>query len=164
MKIITSFLVLAACSCGAFAAPPTNESIEALLVATKVERLSDGIYAGMETSIRAAMKAPNGQALTPQQQRVADTIPAKLTAILRDELSWSQMLPMYVKLYQETFTQEEIDGLIAFYKTPVGMSYSDKLPALTQKTMSTMNERMAPLMKRTQAMIKETMEELKAAK
>jgi uncharacterized protein len=164
MKIIASFLILVAFSCSAFAAPPTSESIEALLQATKIEKLSDGIYAGMETSMRQAMKAPNGQALTSQQQRIADTLPAKLVVILRDELSWSKMLPLYVKLYQETFTQEEIDGLIAFYKTPVGMSYSDKLPTLTQKTMSTMHEQMAPLMKRTQAMVKETMEELKAAK
>jgi uncharacterized protein len=165
MKITPFFLVLVACSCSAFAAPPTIESIEALLVATKAEKLADGVYADMETNMRKAMKASsNGQALTPQQQRVADTLPAKLIAIIRDELSWSQMLPLYVKLYQETFTQEEIDSLIAFYKTPVGISYTDKLPVLTQKTMSAIQERLAPLMKRTQALTKETMEEAKAAK
>ena len=40
------------------------------------------------------------------------------------------MKDRYVQVYRETFSQEEIDGLIAFYQTPVGQYFvtSDDLP------------------------------------
>jgi hypothetical protein len=38
-----------------------------------------------------------------------------------------------VDIYRETYDQTEIDGLIAFYETPVGQSLIQKQPVVAQK-------------------------------
>ena len=40
-----------------------------------------------------------------------------------------------IKIYAEEFTQEEVDGMIQLYKTPVGQSTIDKMPIVMQKSM-----------------------------
>jgi hypothetical protein len=59
------------------------------------------------------------------------------------------------------FSQEEIDGLIAFYQTPAGQSLVSKQPELTNRTMAILQQRMAPVMQRIQKMSEETALELK---
>ena len=48
-------------------------------------------------------------------------------------LSWENMGPPMIALYTETFTEDELDELIAFYKTPIGARSLEKLPELMQK-------------------------------
>jgi uncharacterized protein len=72
--------------------------------------------------------------------------------------------PLYVQVYQETFTQEEIDGLIAFYESPTGIAFVEKMPVVMQKSMSMMQSRMAPMMEKVRAVMKQTAEEAKATK
>ena len=67
------------------------------------------------------------------------------------QMSWPRLKPLYTKIYQDAFTQEEIDGLIAFYRSPAGMAYVDKMPLVTQKSMDLMQSLMPPMMKRVQA-------------
>ncbi|RYD75034.1 MAG: DUF2059 domain-containing protein, partial [Verrucomicrobiaceae bacterium] len=66
--------------------------------------------------------------------------------------------------YQKSFTQEELDGIIAFYKTPAGVALVKKMPVVMQQTMIAMQQLMGPLMKRVETSIKETTSEIEAHK
>ena len=63
-------------------------------------------------------------------------MPAKFTDIMREELSWSKMKPQYIRIYQESFSQEDVEGFIAFYRSPAGQAYVDKMPIVMQKSMA----------------------------
>ena len=82
---------------------------------------------------------------------------------MREEMTWDKLRPLYVQIYQESFTQEEIDGLIAFYESPAGVAFVEKMPFVMQKSMSIMQSRMAPMMEKMKAAIKEAIAEPKAA-
>ena len=43
--------------------------------------------------------------------------------------------PRYLRLYKEAFSEEEIAGMLSFYKTPAGRAVIDKMPVLMQQTM-----------------------------
>ena len=86
---------------------------------------------------------------------------AKMAAILKEELSWDKVKDQYVQAYREMFSQEEIDGLMAFYQTPVGQSLMNKQPELTNRTMAILQQRMAPVMQKIQKMSEEAALELK---
>lgn len=43
------------------------------------------------------------------------------------------MEPIQIPIYRETFEQAEIDGLIAFYGSPVGQAFVNKMPTVSQK-------------------------------
>ncbi len=50
----------------------------------------------------------------------------KVTQILTDELNWDKLRPQFVKLYADKFTEEELDGILAFFKSPVGQAWTTK--------------------------------------
>ena len=159
MKIPSTLLLLAVLtfSISTPAAPPSDQSINQLLQLTKVDKQMDSVLAQMEGGMKASMQqATKGKQLSADEQAVLDRQQAKMTGIMKEELSWDKMKDLYVQAYRETFSQEEIDGLIAFYQTPVGQSFVSKQPELMKRTMAIMQQRMAPMMQRIQKMSEET--------
>jgi hypothetical protein len=147
------------------AAPPSAESIDTLLAITKSEKLLDNMLATIDQMTRQSVAAATkNEHLTPAQQQICDAKMAKYAQVIKEELSWSKMRSLYVQVYQESFTQEEIDGLIAFYRSPAGAAFVEKMPVVMQKSMTIMQSRLAPMMERMKAVTQEAVEEAKAAK
>ena len=147
------------------AAPPSNESVEALLAATGAQKLIDSVLPGMDQMMRQSMaEATKGQTLSAEQQRMLAILSGKIAQIVREELDWATMRPVYVQIYQESFSQEEVDGLIAFYKSPAGAAMVEKMPMVMQKSMALMQNRMGPLMAKMKAVMEQTLAEVKATK
>lgn len=121
MKYIILFLTLA---CGGFplslrAGPPSDSSIEQMLKVMKVDQMVDEMMNQMESGMRTGMdqglkQALKGQTPTLAQQAQIDEMQKKMVALFRDELSYAKMKDVYLQVYRETFTQEEINSIIAF--------------------------------------------------
>jgi hypothetical protein len=160
-----AILIASAVFCtSALADPPTAASIETLLTVTKTERTLDAMFDNIDRIMQQSMTAAlGGQPRTPEQQRALESMRVKTAQIFREEMGWSKLEPMYVQIYQETFTQDEIDGLIAFYRTPVGVAYVDKLPIVLQKASAASQRLVGPMMQRMQAAAKEAAAEAKSA-
>ena len=149
----------------AWAAVPTRDSIVVLLEATHSQRTLDEMFATIDGMMKQNMQAAAaGRPVTPEQQRKAELMSAKVAQIFREEMTWPKLEPLYVQIYQQTFTQEEVDGLIAFYRSPVGMAYVDKLPTLLRSTVAATQSLMGPMMKRLEGAAKEVAEETTAPK
>jgi len=147
------------------AATPSEASLDELMAAIRVEKMLDNLYPAMEQSMRQSAAAmTKGQNFTPKQQAAMDAFVTKMMTAVREEISWPKMRPIYVQIYQETFTQEEVDGLIAFYKSPAGIAYVNKLPVVMQKSMSLMQQRMGPMMEKMNAAMKQAVADAKAGK
>ncbi len=167
MKIPSILLIIATLtfSISTHAATPTDDSVNQLLTLSKVGKLMDSVWSQMDGMMKASMKqVTKGQPLSADEQAVMDKQQAKMMAIMKDELSWDKLKVGFIQVYRDTFSQEEVDGLIAFYKSPVGQSFIDKQPMLMKNTMGFMQERMGPMMEKIQQMTKETATELKAVK
>jgi len=150
---------------GARAAPATPQSIETLLAVTKAEQVVVSIQANVDQMLKQSMaQAAQGKNFTPAQQAVMDGMPAKFAAVMRDELSWDNMRPIYVKLYAENFTEEEVQGFIAFYRTPVGLAMVNKMPQVMQQSMAITQGRMGPMMERLKAVMQQAMADVEAAR
>ena len=88
---------------------------------------------------------------------------ANMAALISEDFSWNVMEPLYVKVYQETFSQSEIDGMVSFYSSPTGQAVVDKLPLAMQNAMSAMQERvMKTLVPKLQQMAQDTAARIKA--
>lgn len=154
---ITLFITL-----GAHAAPATLESVENLLVATKVESTIDTMYTSLEQMMRQGMaQSTQGKPLSAEQQRIIDGMPAKFVAVMREELNWPKMKPLYIQLYRDTFDQEEVEGLLVFYASPAGKAFVDKMPLVMQKSMTLTQTLMQTLGPKMAAAMKEAMAEAK---
>ena len=162
-RLLTAVFTALLFATQASAAPASAESIDTLLTLTQTQRLLDGMYANIDQVMKQSMHAAmQGEVVTPERQRVMDDMSRKFATIFREEMNWTKLRPMYVRIYQESFTQEEVDGLIAFYRTPAGTALVEKMPLVMQKSMAEMQPMMAPMVQRMKAAAAEAVAEAKA--
>lgn len=154
-------LVLAiATALPARAAPASQASVEDLLALSRAETTMDSLYAGVESAMREGMRQGSaGRPLTAEQVAVMDKLSKAFAATMREELGWARMRPLIVGLYQETFEQEEVDGLIAFYRSPAGQAFLNKMPQLMQRSFALSQQLMQEAAPRMRAAIEQALRE-----
>jgi hypothetical protein len=153
-------------SWSAFAAGPaaSEASIRQLLAVTDAKKLLEGAYAQMDAVMDQAMKqALAGKPVTPEQEKVMSEYRAKVVAITREELAWSQLEPVYIDLYSKTFSQSEIDGMLQFYQSESGKAVIAKLPLMMSNLMQMMTAQMQSLMPRIMKLAEEYVPKIQAA-
>ena len=139
-------LALALASVPALAAPPSDGDINRLLSASRAQAMLDSMLPQIETMQRQQFEQVTQQRqLTPQQQEQLQRIQARTAQTLRQALSWQQLRPMYVDLYKQTFSKEDVLAMAEFYESSAGQSLLDKTPALMQNVMVAIQTRMQPL-------------------
>jgi hypothetical protein len=161
----TLLLTFALTASAAFAAdtPASEASIREVLQVTEARKLLDGMFPQIEATMKASMQqALKGHTPNPEQQHLIDKMTEKTMAMMHEEMSWEKLEPMYVRTYQKTFTQEELDGVLAFYKSPAGAALIKKMPVLMKEIMGDVQTMMGSMMQKIQAVTKETVEEIQA--
>jgi hypothetical protein len=119
----------------------------------------------MDGFIKQAMQqATQGQPITPDVQKDIDKREAEMMSVFKEILDWSKLEPMYVRVYQKSFTQPEIDNLIAMYKTPGGQTLLNKMPVVLQNTVTEMQQVMQPIILKVQQNQREVAAEIQAKK
>jgi uncharacterized protein len=144
--------------------PPSEASIKQLLELAQAHKLIDSVMAQMDELMKQSIQqATQGQEIPPKVQKDIDKRQAEVVGFMKELLDWNKLEPMYVRIYQKTFTQAEVDGMIAFYKTPAGQAVISKMPAAMQNTMNEMQQMMTPVMQKMQRMQQDVVAEMKAA-
>jgi uncharacterized protein len=165
MKKLLSALALLFVASTTCAAPPSEASIDELLRITKTDQIAEAVMVPMEQMMKQSVATSlQGKTVSAQERQSIDNFIPKALEVARNELAYANMRPMYLQIYQGTFTQEEVDGLIAFYKSPAGLAFTNKMPAVMQKTMILVQAKMQPMNLRIQAAMKQAIDEAKLAK
>ncbi|MEA3207224.1 MAG: uncharacterized protein QOE70_281 [Chthoniobacter sp.] len=107
-------------------------------------------------------KALEGKNLPPEAIEKSKQMTAKMMVSFKEELSPEKMREMFVSIYSDVFTEEEVRSIIDFYKTPAGQALISKQPLVMQKSMAFMQQRMAAVIPRIQAAAEEAAKELES--
>ena len=83
----------------------------------------------------------------------------KMMDLVMKEMSWEKLKDDYIAIYEETFTEEELSGLVTFYKSPIGRKFAEKQPELMKRSMQISQEQMIELMPKIQELTQEMMEQ-----
>ena len=144
-------------------ASPTDASIKQLLEVAQTHKLVDSVIAQMNNlMLQAIAQATKGQQISPKVQKDIDQRRDEMVSLMKELLDWKKLEPMYVRIYQKSFTQPEVDGMIAFYKTPSGQAVISKMPAVMQSSIDEMQQLMGPVMEKIQRTQQDVAAELKA--
>ena len=161
-RLVAAALVLVACSFGARAAA-SPESVERLLQVMKVQSQLEMIYSQVLPGVQNAMRQSLGpRADAAEAEQMFNAVMPRVNAVLREELGWAKLKPGFAAIYAETFTQQEVDGLIAFYEGPVGKALVAKTPQLTQRSFQMMQQRMGPVMQKVMQVVREEVDKERA--
>ena len=115
----------------------------------------------MSTAMKTSMQQQTAQLnLTPEQQGYADTFAAKVDAILKNSLSMDSLKPVFLKVYLDTYTEDELDGILAFYRSPAGQAFVSKTPILMQRSIQLMQQQIGVVQPQMEEAQKEFMQQM----
>ena len=162
MKRIAVFIAASLLSFGAAAQQASDATVERLMAITKIEKMLDTMVGSMDQIMATAVKSATKDPLPEPQQRKLDAMLVKVKDAMKEEMSWARMKPQYMKLYKETFTEEELVGLLAFYESPAGQALLAKMPVLMQKSVAMSQEQIKSMVPRIRAAVEEAVVQAKA--
>jgi len=135
--------VLTLAGCFASAQELTKQAkIERILALTNADATMDQVLNQMKAMTPSITPAGS----TPEQRARAQEVQNKVLDLVKARMSWDTMRPQYVKVYDEIFSDEEINGIFAFYQSPAGRAMLDKMPLLLSKVMALAQTQMTDLM------------------
>jgi hypothetical protein len=163
MRQLVVLLAGATLCAAALATPPTEQSIDKLMEVSRTPKLMEQMIPMMVQSMRRGMEEASKETTpTEEQQRTMNAVFAKVEQSMREALSWDALHPMFIQIYQETFTQSDIDGLIAFYQSPTGAAYIEKMPIALKKTQALVQKQIGPLVQKLRSDIEKTVADSKS--
>ena len=138
------------------AAPPTPAQIDRLLQTMDAQKVIDQMVPAMMQATRTQMEQllDRNQASQADRDRMQRILAAQ-EASVRDMLSWDKLKPLYVRVYSDTMTADEVLAMTRFYESPEGRSVMQKMPQILQRTM----QEMQPL---AESAVQEMMDEIEA--
>ena len=137
MRPVLAATVLALAALAASPAVYADEAskeakIEEMFRITKIDRLQDQVMDQLRGALGNMLEQPSVPAEVKANRKELED---EVWAIIRKHVSFEKIKADYVRIYSETLTEDEIDSILAFYKTPGGRAMLEKLPILTKKGM-----------------------------
>lgn len=74
-----------------------------------------------------------GATPTPQNKAQLTEFENKASQLIDAQVGWKVLQPAIIDLYAQTFTEQELDAIIAFYKTPAGIALLEKMPSVNDQ-------------------------------
>ena len=163
LRIAVTLLIICMAAT-AMAAPASEKSIKQLLAVTHAQKLSEKAQDQVNTTMdKLIQQALNGRVPTASQQQAITRMKDRFMNLMDKELTWERLEPMYIRLYKESFTEEEVAGMISFYQTAAGKAVINKLPVLMQKVMQEMQKIVIKAVPEMNKIEKDFVDDMKAA-
>lgn len=148
----------------AIAAPASEVSTRELLNVMQIQQSLESIRTQVDSQMaNACQQELKGKKLTAMQEQAMANMKNKMAAVVHGVLVWEKLEPLYMRIYKESFTEEEIAGMLSFFKTPAGQAVVHKFPMLNQKTMVEVQKIISGMTPQMQKIQEEFKTEMKAA-
>ncbi|HEY4357406.1 MAG TPA: DUF2059 domain-containing protein [Acidobacteriaceae bacterium] len=132
-----------------------------LMVAMNMERTMTDAMAAIRGQVNQAMQSMPGMGqTTPEQKKLIDNFQGQVNKLVDAATSWKVLEPQYVDLYAQIYTEQEIDGILAFYQSPAGKALVAKTPELTAKGMVISQRMMADLQPQINALLQQFLQQI----
>ena len=159
MKFITRSLLVLLLITPIFARaddPGKKAKVEELMQLTNMNQLMTQMLGQMSERMKAsAAQQASTMNLTPAQKTTYDEYEQKVSDLITGSVNWDKMKPIVVQVYDETYTEDEIDGILNFYRSPAGKAMVAKAPQLMSKSMTLMMQQLITLQPQIQQLTKD---------
>ena len=161
-RVGVAFALLGALA--AHAEPASEAAVQELLKISRAESMMTAASANLEQQMRDTMGSMLAQEkLSPaQRDAVTRVVPARVAELISKAMDWPAVEKDMVQVYRDNFTEEEVAGQIAFYRSSVGQSVLDKMPAVMQQSTALAMRRMQSVLPQMKSVIEKALAEAKA--
>ena len=102
---------------------------------------------------------PGANLMTESDKRQLAEFQQRVAALVEKSMGWKELEPDIVELYANTYSEEELDGLLAFYKSPLGQTMLDKTPELMTKSTEITQRKMREVQPELNKMLEDFMKQ-----
>lgn len=169
ISTLTMVLLMAGCSTvqttdSSAAEAPAMDSRAAAAKLLDVLEMDKNFDAAMQQAVQMQSGMLDQMDMSAEEKEAAQKGMEKSMQPVLDKFSWENMKGMFVDIYAEVFTAEELQGIVEFYESPEGQKFVQKQPQLMQVTMQKMQALMAEMMPEIQKEMEQLVEEVEAEK
>ena len=82
---------------------------------------------------------------SPDQQAKFDDFKKQIVQAVDAQIGWKSLKDSFADVYIKSFTEEQLDAIIAFYKTPAGAALLATMPNVNEQIGKIGNDRMTAL-------------------
>ncbi|KRT73557.1 MAG: hypothetical protein XU12_C0008G0024 [Deltaproteobacteria bacterium CSP1-8] len=108
----------------------TEEVMQYMKAHKALETAKFGVWSLFENMREAAV---DKGAQTDEERSIEKKYFQKVNELIDREVTWEAVRPAFIGVFEEVFTESEINGLLFFFKSPAGKAYIEKFPILTRK-------------------------------
>jgi uncharacterized protein len=141
-------LALAAAAPAAAQPEPSASEMEAVRELLEVSRTRETFIRSMELG----MEQGSGGQLPPEVKQV-------LREFLDEHFRYEDLEPEFIRLYADLYTEEELRGMTAFYRTPIGQRVIATSPDLAVGSQRIAQERLQAVMPQLMELLMQAMDE-----
>ena len=145
LKWIAGLVVAAMVPVGAHADEASKRTkLHEMFRLSRTDQTMAMMFAAQEKQMPQLLRRlmPAGQ-MTPAQEADLDAFVLKVHRIVAQAASWEKLEPQFTDIYATVYSEQEVDGLIAFYKSPVGAEMVAKQPEIVDKSQAVTQSLMA---------------------
>jgi len=118
-----------------------KEVIEILHMERMVSNLMDN---AMKQTSSVTAQRYGGQMPPDVQTSLAD-FQKKLAGVMEPQVGWTGVEPEFIRLYTEAFTEEQLDEMLTFYKSPTGKLMLEKQPQINDQASKLLQTRITAM-------------------
>jgi hypothetical protein len=156
-------IALLICSSLSAATPEKTAKIDHLFDLLKASLIENEIHTQLAIQIDRVTGQIAQQAGFPAAERASATadVRQKMLNSMKDLTSWERLKPGMVQIYDEEYTDAQLDGLIAFFGSPLGQTYLAKSAEVTVKAREMAGAHVKDVGDAVQALAKEWIDQHK---
>lgn len=136
-----------------------REMVEEMMLLMDVDAMVDTMYSQMDQMMQGMGRE---MGIRPEDQPLFDRHMAKVTALMKKEVTWQKMKEPMIAVYQNYYTTQELADMLAFYKSASGQSMLKKMPEVMKASMVVSQDMMKSVIPQIQQLSQELAEEVKA--
>lgn len=116
-----------------------------MIMLIHTDRMVQQVSANFMKQLSAAGEKLIGPSATPESKTQLADFEKKFSDLIDSQVGWKVMEPQLTDVYAKTFTEQELNGIVAFYKSPAGIALVDKMPTINVAATQLMQSKMAAL-------------------
>ena len=109
------------------------------------DQMVNQVSQNLVQQVNAAAEKLAGANPTPEIKTKTTTFEKSMADKIENQIGWTAMKPAFTDIYAKTYTEAELDAILAFYKSPAGVSFREKTPGINREANSIAQSRMNTL-------------------
>ena len=152
------------CNCARADEASKRAKAEQLFMLLHMDTMMDQLMGGVKKQVQQITESmPGADQATPEQKKQIVDFQQRVMDVVNQKLGWKALEPDFINLYASTYTEEELDGIIGFYKSPVGQKMLEKTPELMTKSTQITQQKMSELQPQLNQMVQDFMKQMAAS-